>query len=57
MRPSKGAADDPLVELTSRTGEEVYGKPAMVTPIRRPMSYRSDKASGPPPQAAHLLCL
>jgi len=34
MWPSKGEADDPLVALTSRTGEEVYGKPAMVTPLQ-----------------------
>jgi acetylornithine deacetylase/succinyl-diaminopimelate desuccinylase-like protein len=34
MWPSKGAADDPLVVLTSRTGEEVYGKPAVMTPMQ-----------------------
>ena len=34
MWPSKGSADDPLVVLTARTGEEVYGKPALLTPLQ-----------------------
>ena len=33
MWPSKGSADDPLVVLTARTGEEVYGKPSVLTPL------------------------
>jgi acetylornithine deacetylase/succinyl-diaminopimelate desuccinylase-like protein len=33
MWPSKGEADDPLVRLTARTGEEVYGKPAVLIPL------------------------
>jgi acetylornithine deacetylase/succinyl-diaminopimelate desuccinylase-like protein len=34
MWPSKGAADDPLVVLTARTGEEVYGKASMLSPMQ-----------------------
>lgn len=34
MWPYKGEADDPLVELTSRTGEEVYGKPPVMIPMQ-----------------------
>ena len=33
MWPARAAADDPLVQLTIRTGEEVYGKPSVVTPL------------------------
>jgi acetylornithine deacetylase/succinyl-diaminopimelate desuccinylase-like protein len=33
MWPSKGSADDPLVLLTARTGEEVYGKSSVLTPL------------------------
>jgi acetylornithine deacetylase/succinyl-diaminopimelate desuccinylase-like protein len=33
MWPAKADADNPLVELTSRTAEEVYGKPAMIIPL------------------------
>ena len=33
MWPAKAGADDPLVELTTRTAEEVYGKPALIIPI------------------------
>ncbi len=33
MWPAKVPADDPLVELCIRTGEEVYGKPALVEPL------------------------
>ena len=31
--PFKTPADDPLVELTTRTGAEVYGKPALIEPL------------------------
>ena len=33
MWPARVAADDPLVKLTIRTGDEVYGKPTVVTPM------------------------
>jgi acetylornithine deacetylase/succinyl-diaminopimelate desuccinylase-like protein len=33
MWPSKGPGDDPLVTLTTRAGEEVYGKPGVVVPM------------------------
>jgi acetylornithine deacetylase/succinyl-diaminopimelate desuccinylase-like protein len=33
MWPYKASLDDPLVALTSRTGEEVYGKPALINPL------------------------
>jgi acetylornithine deacetylase/succinyl-diaminopimelate desuccinylase-like protein len=33
MWPYKASADDPLVTLTSRTGEEVYGKAARLDPL------------------------
>lgn len=33
MSPAKTAADDPLVQLTMRTGEEVYGVPAIIYPM------------------------
>ncbi len=33
MWPSKGEADDPLVVLTAQTGEEVYGKKSVLTPL------------------------
>jgi acetylornithine deacetylase/succinyl-diaminopimelate desuccinylase-like protein len=33
MWPAKTAADDPLVELTSRTAAEVYGKPSQIVPL------------------------
>ena len=34
MWPSKGEADDPLVALTARAGEEVYGKPPLLIPLQ-----------------------
>jgi acetylornithine deacetylase/succinyl-diaminopimelate desuccinylase-like protein len=33
MWPAKSPGDDPLVTLTARTGEEVYGLPTMLTPL------------------------
>jgi acetylornithine deacetylase/succinyl-diaminopimelate desuccinylase-like protein len=33
MWPAKASPDDPLVELTARTGKEVYGKEATIIPI------------------------
>lgn len=33
MWPSKGDPDDPLVALTVRTGEEVYGRPGLLHPM------------------------
>ncbi len=33
MWPVRVSADDPLVKLCIRTGEEVYGKPALVEPL------------------------
>lgn len=33
MSPAKTAADDPLVQLTMRTGEDVYGIPAVIYPM------------------------
>jgi len=33
MWPQKGEADDPLVALTARTAEEVYGKPSLLIPL------------------------
>ncbi|MCW1970479.1 MAG: M20/M25/M40 family metallo-hydrolase [Anaerolineae bacterium] len=33
MSPAKTAADDPLVQLTMRTGAEVYGVPAIIYPM------------------------
>jgi acetylornithine deacetylase/succinyl-diaminopimelate desuccinylase-like protein len=33
MWPFKMDGDDPLVELTARTGEEVYGKPSLIVPM------------------------
>ena len=33
MWPAKSSPDNPLVALTNRTAEEVYGKPALVTPL------------------------
>lgn len=33
MWPAKAGADDPLVELTTRTAEEVYGEPALIYPL------------------------
>lgn len=33
MWPSRVSVDDPLVSLTARTGEEVYGLPALLQPI------------------------
>jgi acetylornithine deacetylase/succinyl-diaminopimelate desuccinylase-like protein len=33
MWPSKVSPDDPLVSLTARTGEEVYGKPSVLHPM------------------------
>jgi acetylornithine deacetylase/succinyl-diaminopimelate desuccinylase-like protein len=33
MWPFKMDGDDPLVELTARTGEEVYGKPSLTVPM------------------------
>ncbi len=33
MWPSKVPADDPLVELTKRTAQEVYGQPSVLTPM------------------------
>jgi acetylornithine deacetylase/succinyl-diaminopimelate desuccinylase-like protein len=33
MWPQKGEADDPLVALTARTAEEIYGKPALLIPL------------------------
>ncbi|HMA34800.1 MAG TPA: M20/M25/M40 family metallo-hydrolase [Chloroflexia bacterium] len=33
MWPAMSPADDPLVALTARTGTEVYGRPALLTPL------------------------
>ncbi len=33
MWPSRVSVDDPLVGLTARTGEEVYGKPSLLLPL------------------------
>jgi acetylornithine deacetylase/succinyl-diaminopimelate desuccinylase-like protein len=33
MWPAKMASDDPLVKLTMRTGEEVYGRPSQLFPM------------------------
>lgn len=33
MWPARVSADDPLVKLTARTGEEVYGLPALINPL------------------------
>ncbi len=33
MWPAKAEADDPLVALTARTGEEVYGRPSLLHPM------------------------
>ncbi len=33
MWPSRVSVDDPLVALTARTGEEVYGLPALIQPV------------------------
>ncbi|HBY99052.1 MAG TPA: peptidase M20, partial [Chloroflexi bacterium] len=33
MWPAKASPDDPLVQLTARTGEEVYGLPAVINPL------------------------
>ncbi|MBI1743858.1 M20/M25/M40 family metallo-hydrolase [Candidatus Acetothermia bacterium] len=33
MWPNKVAGDHPLVALTARTGEEVYGKPSVLVPM------------------------
>lgn len=33
MWPARAPADDPLVRLTVRTGEDVYGKPSVLTPL------------------------
>jgi acetylornithine deacetylase/succinyl-diaminopimelate desuccinylase-like protein len=33
MWPSKGSPDHPLVALAARTGEEVYGRPAVLHPL------------------------
>ncbi len=33
MDPSKTAPDDPFVVLTARTGQEVYGQPAVIDPL------------------------
>jgi acetylornithine deacetylase/succinyl-diaminopimelate desuccinylase-like protein len=34
MWPSKAGGADPLIDLTARTGEEVYGKPPVLVPLQ-----------------------
>lgn len=33
MSPSKASADDPFVQLTIQTADDVYGKPTQITPL------------------------